>query len=57
MNPDYKLPNYDVSEKELDKIADEITSLMKGKNISRRRIEDIAIWQTDQSKRVHETRP
>ena len=28
---DYKLPNYDVSEKELGEIAEEITSLMNGK--------------------------
>ncbi len=47
----------DISEEELDKIAAEIASLIKGKTISRRRIEDIAIWQADQLKGIREPRP
>lgn len=39
-----------MSEEELDKIASEINSLMKGKTITRRRTEDLVIWQADQLK-------
>jgi len=37
-----------ISEEELNKIAGEITSMMKGRTITRRRTEDIVIWQADQ---------
>lgn len=41
------------SEEELDKIANEIVSLMKGKTITRRRTEDIVVWNANQLEGIH----
>jgi len=39
---------FNISEPDLHKITDEITYLMKGKKISRRRSEEIVVWRADQ---------
>ena len=43
---------FNLTENDLNAIADEITSLMKGRTIRRRRCEDIAVWRVDRVKAV-----
>ena len=44
-----------ISEDELDRIAGEITSQLKGRTITRRRTEDIVVWRADQLKALRQS--
>ena len=43
---------FNITEEDLHKITDEISSLMKGKTISRRRSEDIVVWRANELKAI-----